>query len=334
MRWTVAVIAGALALTGCAATSASPPHPDPTPTETDGALDCPAPTIEVSTAEELTDALAGAGPGDVIRLTDGRYEGEFELTSSGTADDPIWLCGSPDAVLDGGDTQHGTVLHLAGVANARLIGFGVENGQKGIMADGVTDSVISGMIVQHTGDEAIHLRDASTDNLVTAVTIRDTGLRKPGFGEGVYVGSAESNWCDISDCEPDRSDRNRIVGNDIAGTTAESIDIKEGTADGLVQGNTFDGSAMDAEHADSWVDVKGNDWTIEGNRGTSSPGDGFQTHEIVDGWGTGNRFSGNRAEVGGPGFGFALTPERDNVVDCDNVVEGAAQGVSNVPCRD
>ena len=75
-------------------------------------------------------------------------------------------------------------------------------------------------------------------------TISDTGIRREKFGEGVYVGSAQSNWCTISDCRPDRSDRNVIEGNAISGTTSEAIDIKEGTVDGVVFDNSFDGAAM------------------------------------------------------------------------------------------
>ena len=63
-------------------------------------------------------------------------------------------------------------------------------------------------------------------------TISDTGLRRDKFGEGVYVGSAQSNWCKHSDCEPDESDRNVVEGNTIFDTGAESVDLKEGTTGG------------------------------------------------------------------------------------------------------
>ena len=61
--------------------------------------------------------------------------------------------------------------------------------------------------------------------------------------------------------------------------------------------------------------------------------DGFQTHEIVDGWGTGNVFRNNTAEVNGPGFGYSLTPVRGNVVECSNSASQAGKGVSNEPCK-
>lgn len=293
---------------------------------------CPDSTVEVSTEKELEAALEDARPGDVIGLAPGRYEGEFVLDAKGEQKKPITVCGTAKSVLDGGDTDSGYVIHLDGASHVVLQGFAVENGQKGVMADATTHSTIRGLTVSHIGDEAIHLRAHSTDNQVLDNTISDTGLRKPKFGEGIYIGTAESNWCDISDCEPDASDRNLIEGNTISDTTSESIDIKEGTSDGVLRDNTFDGSAI--TKADSWVDVKGNGWLIEGNTGTAAPDDGFQTHEILDGWGTGNEFRKNTAEMGGSGVAFALEPERDNVVACDNEVTGKEAELSNVDCRD
>jgi hypothetical protein len=80
-------------------------------------------------------------------------------------------------------------------------------------------------------------------------------------------------------------------------------------------------------------DVKGNGWTIEDNVGKNSPMDGFQTHEVVDGWGTRNVFRNNTAVVNGPGFGYSLTPVRGNVVDCSNKAAQAGKGLANEPCR-
>ncbi|MHC2997916.1 hypothetical protein OB08_00910 [Microbacterium sp. HJ5] len=295
-------------------------------------VDCSSSTVEVRSADELSSALADAEPGDVIEMAPGTYVGEFVATVSGTDDDPITLCGPADAVLDGGDWKGDYVFHLDGARYWHLKGFSVTNGQKGVMADGTVGSTIEGLTVFHIGDEAIHLRKHSTDNLIVGNDVSDTGLRREKFGEGIYIGTAESNWETITGGEPDNSDRNVIQDNHIHGTTSEAIDIKEGTTGGIVRGNTFDGAAIVG--ADSWVDVKGNGWVIEDNRGVNSPLDGFQTHEIGNGgWGTGNVFRGNTADVNGPGFGFSLTPERDNVVACDNKVSEAGEGYSNVDCR-
>lgn len=304
------------------------PGPNEQPEAVEGCDD----GVVVSTASTLQAALDAAQPGDVIQIAPGSYVGNFVITPSGTASDPITLCGSAASILDGGDVEGGYVVHLNGASYWRLVGFTVTNGQKGVMADGTVGSVIQGLTVTHVGDEAIHLRRFSTDNLVTGNDVSVTGLRREKFGEGIYIGTAESNWCDITGCEPDTSDRNVVEDNTIHQTTAEAIDVKEGTTGGVVRGNTFDGSGMHEDGADSWVDIKGNDWLIEGNSGTNSLLDGFQTHEILDGWGTRNVFRGNTANVNGPGFGFSLTPARDNVVTCDNQASAAGEGLTNVTC--
>jgi nitrous oxidase accessory protein NosD len=290
--------------------------------------------VDVGTARDLQQALDDAGPGQTIRLADGRYEGNFVATAKATPDAPIGLCGGRGAVLDGGDVDGDYTLHLSGAAYWHVSGLTVTGGQKGVMVDAGVGNRIEGLLVTSMGDEAIHLRTNSTDNVVVGNTIRDTGLRKPKFGEGIYVGSAESNWCQLTDCEPDRSDRNVVEGNDIAGTTAEAVDVKEGTTGGVLRNNTFDGSAM--EEADSWVDVKGNGWTVEGNVGTSSPEDGFQVHEVEDGWGRDTVFTGNTA-AGVPGYAINVAGPRElrsaTTVTCDNQAGDAEAGLSNVECR-
>ena len=92
-----------------------------------------------------------------------------------------------------------------------------------------------------------------------------------------------------------------MAGNDIANTTAENIDIKEGTTGGKIIGNQFNGTGMVESAATGWINVKGNDWTVQGNTGTDSVKNGYQVHQVYPGWGTGNVFIGNRAQVNGPG---------------------------------
>ena len=308
-------------------TGTAPPSRPPPPPPCEGSD-----LVEVGTADQLQRALDEARPGRTIRLADGTYAGNFVATAQGTADTPIRLCGGRGAVLDGGDVDGGYTLHLQKASHWQVDGLTVRGGGKGVMVDAGTGNRIQGLLVTSVGDEAIHLRTDSTDNAVVGNVVRDTGLRKPKYGEGIYVGSAESNWCRQTDCRPDRSDRNVIEANDIAGTTAESVDIKEGTSDGVLRDNVFDGSDM--VDADSWVDVKGNDWRIEGNRGTTSPGDGFQVHEIVDGLGRGTVFVGNQAGgVKGLAINAAGSSDlRDSTtVGCTNSTRGGG-ALSNVQC--
>lgn len=271
-------------------------------------------------------------PGDVIRMADGIYPGEFAITSSGTRDQPIFLCGTRDAVLDGKDKAT-YVLHMTDASWWRLLGFTVRDGLKGVMAERADHNTFSGLLVTDTGSEAIHLRKFSSDNRVVGNTVRNTGHRQPWFGEGIYVGSAHDDWCRYTECKPDRSDRNVVLRNEIARTTAESIDIKEGTTRGVIAGNRFSGAGM--TDADSWIELKGNGWRVERNSGRQSRRDGIQTHVVYKGWGRRNMFRANRLVVNGPGYGIYIDEEQrsENVVRCDNVAIRAKDGLSNIPCR-
>ncbi|BEP13649.1 hypothetical protein acdb102_19600 [Acidothermaceae bacterium B102] len=315
---------GPAASPGAAVTNAALPDSSP--------VSCPAATVNVTTAVQLTAALHGARPGTVIALADGTYLGNFLANVPGTKDAPIYLCGGRGAVLDGGNVKIGYVLHLQGADYWRVVGFSVRNAQKGVVADATSHSVVQGLSVTDVGDEGIHLRAASSFNVVAGNVVARTGLLTEKFGEGIYIGSARKNWPKYGiGGGPDRSDYNVVRGNTISATTAENVDIKEGTTGGLLEGNTFDG-AGGLTAADSWVDVKGNNWRIANNTGTHSPNDGFQTHQILPGWGTGNVFSGNHSVVDGPGYGIHLTNRDGNTVTCDNTVSGAGAGSSNVTC--
>jgi hypothetical protein len=288
----------------------------------EGKVTCPSPTKTVGDTRELEDALRSARPGEVIRMDAGTYSGKFVAEASGTRQKPIFLCGGEDAVLDGGGVKKGYAFHLNKASHWRLVGFTVRNSQKGVMADTTTGSIVQGLSVHEIGDEGIHLRNFSTRNTVQYNKIYNTGMRREKFGEGVYLGTAQSNWERFSGGRIDNSDFNVVRGNVIR-ATAEAIDIKEGTKGGRIVGNVFDGSALGGAKAnDSWVDVKGNGYVIEGNRGAKTLADGFQTHEIVDGWGTGNVFRRNTIDLaGGNGFGVNDTVG-GNTIACDNKVTG------------
>ncbi|GAA0379547.1 hypothetical protein Acor_00960 [Acrocarpospora corrugata] len=295
----------------------------PVPTG-EGLIECPSPTVTVTDAAGLTEALEAAEPGAVIKMEPGVYPGKFVATIPGTESDPIFLCGPPEAIIDGGGVKKGYALHLNEVSHWRLIGFTVRNSQKGVMADKTNHSVIQGLTVHHIGDEGIHLRNFSSDNIVQYCMVYATGLRREKFGEGVYLGTAQSNWATFSGGQMDRSDRNVVRGNVLRGT-AEAIDIKEGTSDGRVIGNIFDGSVLGgSKHNDSWVDVKGNGYLIEGNTGSNTNGDGFQTHKIVDGWGVGNTFRANIIDLGNSGGVGINDTVGDNKIECDNKVTGGS----------
>jgi hypothetical protein len=316
---------------------AAVPSPSAPPTAVEPQPTAPAPgvagTVVVASSAELASALAGAKPGQVIQLRDGRYVGKFVAAASGTSAAPITLTGSRAAVLSTGSVSSGYALHVTG-SHWRVSGLSVTESGKGIVLDGSTHTVLSNLDVGRIGDEAVHFRANSADSAILDSDIHDTGLSQPGFGEGIYVGSANSNWRTVmgSSSQPDRSDRVQIRNNRISRTSAEGIDIKEGSTGGFIVGNTFtDAGLSGANSADSWMDIKGNGYTVTGNSGTTAKLDAVQVHSVLDGWGRNNKLSGNTVVGGVPGYEVWVQSARlSNVVGCKS--SAAGRGLTNVTC--
>jgi hypothetical protein len=290
----------------------------------------PTEVVAISDAGQLRAALTQAKPGQVLVLSDGRYTGGFDAHVKATRKAPIALCGSAGAILDGGSA--GYTLHLDQADWWTVKGITVSGGQKGIVLDASSHVTLRNITVGGTQQEAVHLRTGSSHNVLDHLAIDRTGLGQPPLGEGVYIGSARSNWCRYTGCLPDRSDFN-TVSNCVFGPSisAENVDIKEGTTGGLLVGNSFDGTGTTA--VDSWVDVKGNDWTVRNNTGTAAPRDGFQVHVAVPGWGNGSVFQANTMRVQSTGYGIWVQQgARGTVVSCSNKVLQARSGRSNVRC--
>jgi hypothetical protein len=318
-------------------------------------------TVDVATAVQLRAALAAAEPGQSIRLAPGTYRGSFLTQRAGTPTRPITLTGPADAVLindgpagtappcpaptAGWDSGYG--LWLFDAPYWTLAGFTVAESKKGIVLDNSHHVTIDGVWIHDVEEEAVHLRRSSADAVLRGSRIEDTGLVQPGFGEGVYIGSAGSNWaCHGNSGGVDRSDRVQVLDNAIGpNVAAEAIDIKEGTVAGVVRGNTFDGRGLSGQNsADSWVDVKGIGYLIEDNTGAfTGPGtfaNGYETHNpattppLLNG--CGNVWRGNASDLGGVGqwavhvTSTSKCADNPNVVFASNTVSRAVRGLTNI----
>lgn len=343
-------------------TPSSSPSPSPSPTPSSPPSTPPGSTVDVATAAQLQQALAAARPGQTIRLAAGTYHGSFVATAAGTASQRITLTGPAGAILvndgpsgtapacpaptAGWDSGYG--LWLADAPYWNLVGFTVAESKKGIVADNSHHTTIDGVYVHDVEEEGVHFRRSSADSILRNSRIERTGLVQPGYGEGVYIGSANSNWaCHGNTGGADRSDRVQVLDNRIGpNVAAESIDIKEGTFDGVIRGNTFDGQGITGQNsADSWIDAKGIGYVIDGNTGTfRAPGtfaNGYETHNPSStpsfANGCGNVWRNNRSDLGGAGaYAINVTstskcPANPNVVYASNTVTNAVRGLTNIP---
>jgi parallel beta-helix repeat protein len=309
-------------------------------------------TINVSTAAQLIAALKAAKPGDTIQLADGDYGDQFVATTSGTAAKPITLVGSQKAVLHDpkfklGDTdcpsgQTGYGLWLQGANYWNLKGFSVTKSKKGIVLDGSSHVTIDGVSVHDIGYEGVHFRKSSSYGVIKNSTVTNTGQEEPGYGEGVYLGSANSNWeCyGATPSTPDASNYIQVLNNKIGpNVAAEGIDVKEGTHDGLISGNTLDGAGEKNQHdADSTMDIKGDKYTITGNTAKNGYLDVIQLHNVWGKTGCGNTFSKNTLTVTNKnGYGINATDQSQctsskapNIIGASNKSTGG-KGLSKTP---
>ncbi|MDJ0347972.1 right-handed parallel beta-helix repeat-containing protein [Cryobacterium sp. PH29-G1] len=310
--------------------------PAPAPISTHRYEDCPAATVTVTTSQELMTAVSKAQPGTVITMAPGTYTGQIKMTANGTAANPIWVCGPRSAVINIGGIQDDHGIQITNSSNLVVAGMTVTNGLKGISVVRSNHVTIADTLVDNIGYEGIHLRAFTTDSTVVGNTITNTGKRNSFYGEGIYIGTSENNWCAQTGCQPDATDRILLMGNNISLTGAQPIEVKEGTSNGIIRDNVIDG-ANAMSRADEWVKVKGNDWQIYNNQGTNSSMHGFAVNGSVAGWGLRNTFFGNTAPVDAAGYGFYIHEQGSagasgTTVYCSNDVTTAGSGYSNLAC--
>lgn len=299
--------------------------------------------INVTNSSDFTSALNSSIPGDKIIMEPGTYIGRFTITSSGLSGVPIEILSSSDdfVVIDGGDQGVGNCLSLNNSRYIKISNLIVQNCKKGIVLDNSSDNILSNITLRNIGEEALHLRTHSSNNIISSNKIYNTGTINPGFGEGIYIGSAESNWCAYTSCNPDKSDSNIISYNNIYSTRAEAVDIKEGTTGNMIFSNIMDANLISGDNfADSLIDAKGNSTSITGNIfKNSAPSfilDAIQIHVKVIGWGKGNLITQNILQSQIPGFGIrsdSISLHSGNIIKCDNKFSLAASGSQNSTCQ-
>ena len=271
--------------------------------------------IDVYSGEELQQAIQAAVAGDEIVLQPGGYESVATSTLSGfsnahyfgsangTALKPITLRSYSKTnrqILRGTTTSKKIGLYITG--DYWIVkDIEITNSAKGIVLDNSNYSVIDNVLVHDLGEEAIHLRDNSSNNLVKNSRVYNTGLVSPGTGEAFYVGSHPGSSDGKGYVYGAACHNNVIGGNTIGpGIAAEHIDIKDGTRGTIFEYNIMDGIGISGQNsADGFVDIKGEYAVIRSNKayrnGESKIKHAFETHSDANQ----NSFIGNQVDLDG-----------------------------------
>ncbi|SHI86538.1 cellulase family glycosylhydrolase [Aquimarina spongiae] len=240
----------------------------------------PSGTIECNSVDCIIAAMKNAQPGDEILVAPGTYTAtdkfnfgnkatRFGSDKNGTASKPITLRAknpSNPPILKGvSGIYDGYVMFILGDYWI-LKDLILEEGSKGIVFDNANHGVIENVVVRELGEEGIHLRDGSSNNLVKGCQVYNIGIKKPGIGEGLYVGSdkgqheSASQAGNIFDNKYNPRCDNNTIEDCIIGpnVTAEGADIKEGTKNTIIRNCTFSAQGISGENsADAFIDLKG-----------------------------------------------------------------------------
>ncbi len=264
--------------------------------------------VNVSTTAELVQAALNSKAGDTIWVASGEYElsgdlctndkfvnetgrdcGLIWLGNSGTKENPIVLVGKdpanpPDIYGESVKSNYG--IHVTG-DYVILKNLKIHNFSKGVVFDNSIGSILEDCEVYHTGGEIIHVRDSSQNVILNRNLIYGSGYDNPQYGEGIYIGTYHTGWASSQQSDKNagywgsaasqhrysgydwRVDKTQITCNVVKATTAENVDVKEGTTSSLIQGNMFVGDLLNFDgtvsHDDANIDMKGTSWDVKGN---------------------------------------------------------------------
>ena len=273
---------------------------------------------------------------------------------NGTKNNPIKLVGTKTSIITSDNITSKYGLHLQGNSYWIIEGFTVTKSSKCVMLDSSSYNTINDLRITQSGDEALHLRKFSSYNTVSNCLIDSTGMNptaaQNGYAEGIYVGTANSNWINNSNNKVDTCNYNILTGN-IFGSLirSENIDIKEGTIGGEISNNVFNGLGCNGNNsADKYVDIKGDYYTIKCNTGQGNSAsilNGFEVNinkittknglVVNKNFGDYNTFSNNTLDMTGT-TGHAIFVNSysgviHNTVCSNNTAINAASGLCNLP---
>ncbi|GEM_PF-1723644 len=177
--------------------------------------------------------------GDTLLVKPGHYEGPIYIYSrmSGKPDQPTMIRSIEPgkAVLRGAGINSGRVK-ITGVSNLVFDGFGVTDWNQGIYVEASTNVVVRNCEVFGIGQDGIHVMANSEYVTIEDCSVHDTGQSSLN-GEAIYIGTGSAGPVDNSHHITVRNNTVFDIPTDRFG--GEAIELKPGTHDCVIEGNTI-----------------------------------------------------------------------------------------------
>lgn len=249
--------------------------------------------VDVSTVEELHQALANAKPGQTIFIAPGEYDystyednTSFKIRVDGTEAAPITLTAkdpNDPPFLRGPRVRDNAVLSFNG--NYWII----ENIKLGISSQAIAMTKGNHNIVRNVemfslGSSGVFLRETCTNNLFENCYIHNTGVYNDMYGSGFAIRHQSNN--------------NIIKGCVFRHVSSWHIHIEEYTSENEIVGNIFYGDGINGKNeANTFISINGDDNYILNNVGYRNLNKhisaAFEIKKVVEDSGDGNRFVNN-----------------------------------------
>ena len=191
-----------------------------------GSIGSPWRTLEYATGRMLG--------GDILYVRGGTYTEVFDLYGpNGSAgaytkvlaypgETPIFNHSNPSS---SGNSLNALNFYVLG-------GLTIHDYQTGLYIWGCSNTVVTNLTVYRTGQEGIHVQYDCNNVTVVGNTVYSNGLDN-AFGEGIYCGSGDNVGQPVDNCHDIT-----ISSNIVHDALGEAIEVKGGTYNVTVQGNT------------------------------------------------------------------------------------------------
>jgi parallel beta-helix repeat protein len=180
--------------------------------------------------------------GDVVEVKAGTYANPGVIIDGlvGTASFPTTFRAYPghSPVIQGAGYGTGRVK-IRDAQYAVFSGFEVTSIQDGLFVESSTNVTVRDNHFHHTGQVCIAIKYDSSDILVENNICHDTGLNAGKWGEGIYVGTGSGGPLD-------NTNNVTVRDNTIHDVNDEAIELKPGTHDCIVEGNTIYNATTDS----------------------------------------------------------------------------------------
>ncbi len=177
----------------------------------------------VAYVSSLKTAMQNAVAGDIIYFT-GTHTGNTKTFAAGTATAPIIVRGVNGILRT---ASQGTGYGIECLHNYwRFDDFTIDFAKKGFYALNADHGVLTRIDITNVGQEAFKFRRYSNYWDVVSCSVDGTGKSAADYGEGFYVGDAQSNW--ESSTQPDTTGYITFRDCHVRNTTNDAYDLKEG----------------------------------------------------------------------------------------------------------